>query len=126
MWFTQGNDFSMKIAVQLKAIEEVLTNWKRWKLYRSICAFAVMELDDVATVAVAAAEANVDDADEWLASSQWRDNEHDGVSNYQLHDCLLNRLFRRRSKKTSKLRVTGICASIWWRHNDETSHTKYT
>ena len=49
-------------------------------------------------------------------------------------DCLLNRLFMRRSKKTSKLRVTGLCAgsspvtaqrasnaensSIWWRHHD--------
>ena len=28
----------------------------------------------------------------------------------QLHDCLLNRLFMRRSKKTSKLGVTGLCA----------------
>ena len=28
------------------------------------------------------------------------------------HDCLFNRLFRRRSKKTSKLRVTGLCAGI--------------
>ena len=26
------------------------------------------------------------------------------------HDCLLNRLFRRIPKKTSKLRVTGLCA----------------
>ena len=34
----------------------------------------------------------------------------DDVSNLQRYDCLLNRLFRRRSKKTSKLRVTGICA----------------
>ena len=62
----------------------------------------------------------------------------DGVSNYQPHDCLLNRLFRRRSKKTLKLRVTGLCAgnspvtgeflaqmasnaeniSIRWRHRD--------
>ena len=40
---------------------------------------------------------------------QWRHNECDGLSNHQLHDCLLNRLFRRRSKKTSKLRVTGVC-----------------
>ena len=65
-------------------------------------------------------------------------NGRDGVSNHQPHDCLLNRLFRRRSKKTPKLRVIGICAgnspgtgefraqmtsnaenvSIWWRHND--------
>ena len=40
---------------------------------------------------------------------QWRHNDHDGVSNHQPHGCLLNRLFRRRSKKTSKLRVTGLC-----------------
>ena len=68
---------------------------------------------------------------------QWRHNGRDSVSNHQPHDCLLNRLFRRRSKKTSKLRVTGFCAgnspgtdespaqmascaenvSIWWRHH---------
>ena len=69
---------------------------------------------------------------------QWRHIGHDSVSNHQPHDCLLNRLFRRRSKKTSKLRVTGLCVgnspvtgefrtqmassaekvSIWWRHHD--------
>ena len=40
----------------------------------------------------------------------WRHNGLDGVSNHQLHDYLLKRLFRRRSKKTSKFRVTGLCA----------------
>ena len=70
-------------------------------------------------------------------SLHWRHNGHDGISNYQPRDCLLNRLFRRRSNKTSKLRVTGLCAgnspvpgefsaqmasyaenvSIWWRHH---------
>ena len=40
---------------------------------------------------------------------QWRHGERDGVSNHQPHDCLLNRLFRRRSKKTSKLSDTGLC-----------------
>ena len=69
-------------------------------------------------------------------SLQWRHSGHDSVSNHQPHDCLLNRLFRRRSKKISKLCVTGLCAgnspetgefpaqmasnaenvSIWWRH----------
>ena len=69
---------------------------------------------------------------------RWRRNERDGVSNHQPHDCLLKRLFGRRSKKASKLRVTGLCvgnspgtgefpgqmasdaenASIWWRHRD--------
>ena len=40
---------------------------------------------------------------------RWRHNGRDGVSNHQPHDCLLKRLFRRRAKKTSKLRVTGLC-----------------
>ena len=52
-----------------------------------------------------------------------------------LHDCLLNRSFRRRSKKTSKLCVTGLCAgnsaiynaenvSIWWRHHGTSAFIK--
>ena len=69
---------------------------------------------------------------------QRRHNELDGVSIHQPYDCLLNRLFRRRSKKTSKLRVTGLCVGnspgtgefpakmasnaenvfIWWRHHE--------
>ena len=44
----------------------------------------------------------------WLAL-RWRHNDHDDGSNHQPHGCLLNRLFRRKSKKTSKLRVTGLC-----------------
>ena len=40
----------------------------------------------------------------------WRHNGHEGVSNHQPHECLFNRPSRRRSKKTSKLRVTGLCA----------------
>ena len=42
-------------------------------------------------------------------SLQWRHNERDCISNHQRLDCLLNHLFRRNSKKTSKLRVTGLC-----------------
>ena len=79
----------------------------------------------------------------YLITLRWRHNGHDGVSNHQPHDCLLKRLFRRRSKKTSKLRVTGLCegnspvtgefpaqrasqnaenASIWWRHHELSSY----
>ena len=39
----------------------------------------------------------------------WRHNEHDGVSNHRRLDCLLHRLFKPRSKKTSKLCVIGLC-----------------
>ena len=72
-----------------------------------------------------------------ISALQWRHNELECVSDHQPHDCLLKRLFRHRSKKTSKLRVTVICAgnspvtgefpvqrasnaenaSIWWRHH---------
>ena len=45
-----------------------------------------------------------------LSILQWRHNECDGISDHQPHDCLLKRLFRRRSKKISKLCVTGLCA----------------
>ena len=69
---------------------------------------------------------------------QCRHNESDGDSNHQPHNCVLNRLFSCRSKKTSKLLATGLCGgnslvtsefpaqrdsnaenvSIWWRHLD--------
>ena len=41
----------------------------------------------------------------------WRHHGHNGVSNHhhQSRDCLFNRLFRRRSRKTSNLRITGLC-----------------
>ena len=68
----------------------------------------------------------------------WRHNERDGVSYHRRPDCLLNRLFKRRSNKISKLRVTGLREgnspvtsefpaqrasnaeniSIWWRHHE--------
>ena len=76
--------------------------------------------------------------DQLIRTLRWRHNDHAGVSNHQPHGCLLNRLFRRKSKETSKLRVTGLCVgnspgtgefpaqmasyaenvSIWWRHHD--------
>ena len=39
----------------------------------------------------------------------WRHNDHNGVSNHQPHCCLLNCLYRRSSKKTSKLCATDLC-----------------
>ena len=40
---------------------------------------------------------------------QWRHDGCHGVSNHQPHHCLLNRLLRRKSKKTSKLCVNSFC-----------------
>ena len=51
---------------------------------------------------------------EWASGAitlQWHHNELDGVSNHQLHDCLLNCLYRHKSKKTSKLRLTWLVNS---------------
>ena len=70
-------------------------------------------------------------------SLQWRHNEYDCVSNHQRLHGLLIRLFRCRSKETSKRGVTRLCegnspetdefpaqrvsnaenVSIWWRHH---------
>ena len=44
-----------------------------------------------------------------VGTLQWHHTDRDGVSNHQPHDCLPKRLFKRRSKKISKLRVTGLC-----------------
>ena len=40
---------------------------------------------------------------------QWRHNECHGVSNHRRLHCLLNCWYRPRSKKTPKLRITGLC-----------------
>ena len=77
-----------------------------------------------------------------MISLQWRHNERGGVTNHRRLDCLLNRLFRRRSKITSKFRVTSLCkgnspvtvefpaqrasdaenVTIWWRHHIKSCH----
>ena len=49
----------------------------------------------------------------YILSLHWRHNGCDGVPNHQPHDCLLNRSFRRRSEKTSKIRVTSLCGDRW-------------
>ena len=41
---------------------------------------------------------------------QWCHNECHGISNHRHLDCLLNCSFRCRSKKTSKLHITNLCA----------------
>ena len=102
--------------------------FRRWGKFAIACCYALRDLlsDPIISLHVP-------------VSLEWRHNERDGVSNHQPHDCLLNRLFSRRSKKISKLRVTGLCAgnspvtdefpaqmasnaenvSIWWRHHGQ-------
>ena len=68
---------------------------------------------------------------------QWSHNEHHGITNHRHLDCLLSHLFSHTSKKTSKLRFTGLCegnppvtggfpsqrpsnaenVSVWWLHH---------
>ena len=47
-----------------------------------------------------------------LVSLRWRHNGRDGVSNHQPHDFLLNRLFRRRSKKHQSFVSLAFVAGI--------------
>ena len=73
-------------------------------------------------------------------SLKWHQNECDAISNHRLLDCLLIHLFRHRTKKISKLHITGLCewnplvtggfpsqrasnaenVSIWWCHHELT------
>ena len=45
-------------------------------------------------------------------SWKWNHSECNGISNHQPHHCLPNRSFKRKSKKTSKLWVTGLWRAI--------------
>ena len=76
----------------------------------------------------------------WPLTLLWCHNGRNGVSNNRRLGCLFNCSFKLRSKKTSKLRVTGLCeenspvtgefpaprasnaenVSIWWRHHELT------
>ena len=82
---------------------------------------------------------------EWITSKnikkgktlQWCHNGCHVIANHQLHHCLLNRLFRCRSKKTPKLCVIGVCkfpaqmtrnaknVSIWWFHHEKGKAQKH-
>ena len=75
---------------------------------------------------------------------QWRHNERDGVSNHQPHDCLLNRLFRHRSRNIKAPRHWPLWGeftgdrwiprtkasnaenvSNWWCHHDRKNFRQY-
>ena len=71
------------------------------------------------------------------ATLQLRHNGRNCISNHQPHECFYSTVYSDWSKKTSKLRITGLCAwnspvtgefpaqmasnaenvSIWWRHH---------
>ena len=112
-----------------------------YSLYLSLLAWRSLVLSNVYTQCIPGIQAKIFGAvsvvTQYMMSLRWRHNEHDGVSNHQPHDCLLKHLFRRRSKETSKLRVTSLWVgnslgtselpaqrpsnaenvSIWWLHH---------
>ena len=106
----------------------------RFSSWYQCCAALGLQTDLIMIIILVSIQCTLDISKHPL---RWRHNDHAGVSNHQPHGCLLNRLFRRKSKKTSKLRVTGLCAGnspgtgefpaqmasyaenvcIWWRHH---------
>ena len=123
VWWV-GDNVRTMTSQTLKILQILYTLCSFRSMIRSITKMSVIKINSSQT-----AHKNM--------SLLWRHNGQGNVSNHQPHDCLLNRLFRRRSKKTSKLRVTGFCAgnspgtgefpaqmasnaenvSIWWRHH---------
>ena len=82
----------------------------------------------------------------WIASPGHQQQLYQSHNtDHQPNDCLLNRLFRRRSKKTPKLCVIGLCAgnspvtsefpaqkasnaekvSIWQRHHESSNNLQF-
>ena len=141
---------SMSIRYRSDTFASVLSVWfhcYRWRLYQFYCnvndtrdfVFSLQYWDkDLAKRAQELADTcDYHHVIKYGESLRWRHNGHDGVSNHQPHHCLLNRLFRCRSKETPKLRVTALCVgnspgtgefraqmasnaenvSIWWRHH---------
>ena len=79
-WFKMGiSNGSMD---NLQHNQPIISPYRRWY-------FGSNEL--------ACAQSNLFDP-KYHLTLRWRHNERDSVSNHQPHDCLLNRLFRRRSK----------------------------
>ena len=115
------------------------TCWQSSTVYSAVCSKAVDGVLDPVYRRGSCTHTRVEDNPTWGVDLplRWRHNEWDGVSNHQPQDRLLNRLSGRRSKKTSKPRVTGLCVgnspgtgefpaqmasnvetvSIWWRHH---------
>ena len=101
------------------------TSWQLFAVIRLFIGFFVGEFCDTIIESI------------HFSTLKWSHNGRDGISNHQPHDCLLNRLFRCRAKKASKVRATGLCeryslwsvefpaqmssnaenVSIWWRHH---------
>ena len=102
-----------------------------------LCAMRVNKNIEIIEVTMIVLSVKPISKDPWKTPLLWRHNGRDGISNHQPRDCLLNRLFRRRSTKSSKPCVTGLCAGnspvtdefpaqmasnaenvcIWWRHH---------
>ena len=81
------------IIIQHLILNVIKKSWKIWSMKNMIFVYQLWPtLCDLVT-----------------PSLQWYHNECHGISNHWRLHCLLNCLFRRRSKKTSKLCITGLC-----------------
>ena len=127
--FYVRNNADIRINITRKH-HQILEHFEKFEMTSNMAAVAMMYLRFLSVV-------------HWI-TLRWRHDERDCVSNHQPHYCLLSRLFRYRSKETSKLRVTGLCAghspgtgeflaqrdsyaensSLWWLHHAQTkSHS---
>ena len=139
LWLSLSLSLSLLYAILDFHILPVLSNRLSWVIHgKDIHLFGISAIHNDNCWA----NAMTDGADchhTYWTALRWRHNQRDGVSNHQPPHCLLNRLLylRLRSKKTSKLRVTGLCegnspmtvefpaqmasdaenVSIWWRHH---------
>ena len=128
-WNLKQNSY---IIVQENALENIVGE-VAFILSRPQCVNNIIRLHSSVAFFLTVANDNMKSGH--ISYLRWRHNRCDGVSNHRRSDSL-NRLFRRRSSKTSKLSVTGLRwgdspvtakfpaqrasnaenVSIWWRH----------
>ena len=141
LWYINSNDVKWQWWYHSKNLQntsEIYTRFVLVKLFNDLQASS----DVITTTRMYVSSSYMRDTIICLLSKapvslRWRHNERHSVSNHQPHHCLLNHLFRRISKKTSKIHVNGLCVgnwpvtcefpaqiasnaeniSIWWRHH---------
>ena len=141
MGVTQHNFLRIRNTIDrcYAAEKNIFFVWFMWRMMpeKSLCVLAVWSLCFSTDICWDRRAGTIREENLYVYSLQWHHNGCDGVLSHQPYDCLLNRLSKRRSKKTPKLCVTGLCAgnspvtgkfpvqmasnaenvSIWWRHH---------
>ena len=93
----------------LYVAETYLSICKKWYIDNLLSAYIIPFSEWALCNSWRPGDAYIRIIDPAIIALEWRYNERHCVSNHRRFDCLLNRLFRRRTRKTPKPRFPGLC-----------------